>query len=76
MGIAFLVQAVLIVVTLPVMLYAGFGAFQWLIQLPLFVMFWRRGQKQTGKGILIMGFIGVLLNAACGLLVVWKMSSH
>ena len=41
----------------------GIGQALWMI--PAFVHFYRKGQKETGKGILIVAGIVFLLNATC-----------
>jgi hypothetical protein len=39
------------------------GLFQWILILPLFLFLRSRGKKATGKGVLILSVLGVLLNA-------------
>jgi hypothetical protein len=39
------------------------GLFQWILILPLFLMLRSRGKKETVKGVLILSFLGVVLNA-------------
>ncbi len=46
-------------------LFAYWGLIQWLVLAPLY--FWQRGKGRqlAGKGILVAGCIGFLLNAGC-----------
>lgn len=39
------------------------GLFQWILILPLFLLLRSRGKKATGKGVLILSVLGVLVNA-------------
>jgi hypothetical protein len=53
------------------------GAIQWLIVIPLGVYWYRNGQRQSTKGLLIFAGLVFLLNAACvGFVIVSMNSMH
>ncbi|MBZ0112502.1 MAG: hypothetical protein K8J08_08585 [Thermoanaerobaculia bacterium] len=69
-GLLFLSQVTLIGAFFP-------GAIQWLMVIPLAVYWYRRGQRQSMKGLLIFAGVVSLLNAACfGFLMVSMSSMH
>lgn len=69
-GLLFLSQSTLVAALLP-------GAVQWLMVVPLAVYWYRRGQRQSMKGLLIFAGLVCLLNAACfGFFMVSMNSMH
>lgn len=44
----------------------GFAA--WIVVLPLALFLYRRGHRAIVKGMLIVGFIGMLLSSACAVI--------
>ena len=60
-----LASAALMAVMVGSYLLIGFGLTQLLWVIPLYLYFARNGQKETGKGILIVAGLVFLLNASC-----------
>jgi hypothetical protein len=50
---------------LGIILFGGWGLLQWLVLLPIYFRQRNKGRPLAGKGILVTGCIGFLLNAAC-----------
>jgi hypothetical protein len=63
-GIAIVCQIVAVILSAP-LLFTCWGAIQWIGVIPFYLKRKRRGERLTAQGLLIMGFIGLLLNAAC-----------
>ena len=77
-------QFILIVAGLSIMLrspfggvlFAYWGLIQWLVLIPLY--FWQRskGRPLVGKGILVAGCCGFLLNAGCDFMIGLPLFPH
>ena len=63
-GIAIVCQMVSVILSVP-LLFTCWGVIQWIGVIPFYLNRKRRGERLTAQGLLIMGFIGLLLNAAC-----------
>ncbi len=78
-GFAILCDLVLLVIlgaAFPFSLFA-FGLLEWIGLLPLYLVARKQGARQTAKGVLIVGLIIFLLQAACwGLIAVIGLNFH
>jgi hypothetical protein len=73
--ISVIIQIGIVIVTIPVALFLAWGITEWAALLPVYFMFRRRGQPLTAKGILIAGFIAVLLNATCSVVMLGNLKN-
>ena len=65
---AVLWQIAAIVVSAPLM-FTVWGLIQWFALVPVYLSQKRHGYPLAAKGVLITGFVGMLLNAGCAALV-------
>lgn len=72
--LAVILQIGIVIITIPVMVFLIWGVTEWAALLPFYFRFRRKGQVLTAKGILIAGFIGILLNATCAVVVLSNFS--
>src|SRR5438876_8170414 len=70
-GWAVLWQIAAIVVTIPIFT-VGWGLVQWFALIPVYLRQRRKGRRLAAKGVLITGFLGLLLNATCAALILWN----
>ncbi len=61
-------QLLAILLSAPLM-FLGWGLIQWLALVPVYFNRRRKGFPLAAKGVLIAGFVGVLLNAGCAALI-------
>ena len=61
-------QVLAIILSAPLM-FLGWGLIQWLALIPVYLNRKRKGYPLAAKGVLIAGFVGVLLNAGCAALI-------
>ena len=73
-GIAVLCQIGSIVITIPIFCIC-WGAVQWVALIPFYISRKRKGRPLAAKGVLITGFIGMLLNAGCAALVLGNLGN-
>lgn len=72
-GWALLWQLGAIILSIPTF-FTVWGVLQWFALVPLYIKWRRRGYRQATKGVLIVGFVGLLLNGTCAVLVMGNMS--
>jgi hypothetical protein len=63
-----------IVVTIPLMCTI-WGVVQWAALIPVYLSQRKRGYRLAAKGLLITGFVGVLLNATCAALILGNLGN-
>jgi hypothetical protein len=62
---AILWQVGIIIGTIPILMFAIWGLTQWAALVPQYLRFKKDGYPLAAMGVLIMDFLGVLLNAGC-----------
>ena len=72
--VALLWQLGAIALSLPLM-FMGWGLIQWIALIPVYISKRRAGYSLAAKGVLIVGFIGLLLNGTCTVLVFSNMGN-
>jgi hypothetical protein len=64
-----------IVVTIP-LFCTVWGLVQWIALVPVYLSRRKKGYRQAAKGVLIAGFVGMLLNATCAALILGNLNPH
>ena len=62
-----------ILITIPVFCTV-WGLVQWIALIPIWLSQRKKGQRLVAKGVLIAGFVGVLLNATCAALILGNLN--
>jgi hypothetical protein len=63
-----------IIITIPLMCTI-WGVVQWAALIPVYLSQRKRGYRLAAKGLLITGFVGVLLNATCAALILGNLGN-
>jgi hypothetical protein len=81
LGVAIAIGCDVVLCALTAAIYAGaifaFGLIQWIVLLPIYLIARKQGARNTAKGVMIVGAIVFLLQAACwGLIAVIGFNVH
>jgi hypothetical protein len=71
---AILWQIGAIILSAPLM-FTVWGLIQWLALVPVYIHLKKRSNRLAAKGLLITGFVGMLLNGACAALVLGNLGN-
>ena len=71
---AILWQIGALILSAPLM-FTVWGLIQWLALIPTYLSFRRRGYPLAAKGLLITGFVGLMLNVTCAGLILGNLGN-
>jgi hypothetical protein len=63
-----------IIITIPLMCTI-WGLVQWAALIPMYLSQRKKGYRLAAKGLLITGFVGVMLNATCAALILGNLGN-